>query len=78
MEYFTSLVHGRGGAMECMYVYSFGAPGHGKGFFDSLGGALKNKIHSLIQWTKTGGDTVDGTSTGYIVNVNDVHDALQQ
>ena len=61
-----------------MYVYSFGAPGHGKGFFDGLGGALKNKIHSLIQGKKSGGDNISGTSSGYISNVEDVHDALNE
>ena len=60
-----------------MYVYSFGAPGHGKGFFYGLVGAFKNKIHSLIQGTKSGGDKISGTSSGYISNVEDVHDALK-
>ena len=78
IEYFTSLIRDRGGTTECMYVYSFGAPGHGKGFFDGLGGALKNRIHSLIRGTKTGGDTIPGTDSGYIANVNDVHDALEE
>ena len=78
LEYFTSLIRDRGGATECRYVYSFGAPGHGKGFFDGLGGALKNRIHSLIKGTKTGGDTIAGTNSGYIANANDVHDALQE
>ena len=41
IEYFTSHINYCGGATDCMYVYSFGAPGHGKGFFDSLGGTLK-------------------------------------
>ena len=36
-----------------MYVYSFGAPGHGRGVFDGVGGAIKNKVHSLIKATKT-------------------------
>ena len=53
LEYFTSLAMKRGGPSECMYVYSFGAPGHGKGPFDGLGGTIKNKIHSLIKAMKT-------------------------
>ena len=61
-----------------MYVYSFEAPGHRKGFLDGLGGALKNKIYSLIQGTKSGGDNISGTSSGYISNVEDVHDALKE
>jgi hypothetical protein len=31
LEFFTHLVHLWGGAGKCSYVYSFGAPGHGKG-----------------------------------------------
>ena len=41
IECFTSFTRGRGGATTCMYVYSFGAPGHEKGFFDGLGDALE-------------------------------------
>jgi hypothetical protein len=29
---------------------SFGAPGHGKGTFDEVGGVIKNEIHGLIKW----------------------------
>ena len=35
LQYFTSLINKWGGPSECMYVYSFGAPGHGKGVFES-------------------------------------------
>ena len=78
INYFTSLISERGGASVCCYVYSFGAPGHGKGFFDGLGGALKNKIASLIKGSKTGGDTIPGTESGYISSVEDVHAALKE
>ena len=61
-----------------MYVYYFGAPGHEKGFFDGLGGALKNKIHSLIKGSKTGADKIAGTTSGYISSVEDIHDALKE
>ena len=40
IEYFTSLINDSGGATDYMYMYSFGAPGHRKGFFDVLGGAF--------------------------------------
>jgi hypothetical protein len=40
------------GGSTCSYVYSFGAPGHGKGVFDDVGGANKNKVHILIKGTK--------------------------
>ena len=45
IEYFTSLIMKQGGPTECMYVYSFGAPGHGKGVFDGVEGTIKNKVH---------------------------------
>ena len=61
-----------------MYVYSFGAPGHGKGPFDGLGGTIKNKIHSLIKATKTSNNEgVPGVDSGYINDVNDVFQAAQ-
>jgi len=50
------------------YVYTFGAPGHGKGPFDGYGGSFKNKIHSLINTA--------GTRTGFINEVRDVFNAL--
>ena len=59
-----------------MYVYSFGAPDHGKYFFDGLNGALKNKLHGLFKESETSGDTIVGTGTGYICNVQDVYDTL--
>ena len=37
MEYYTSLICDRGGASKCRFVYTFGAPGHRKGFFDGVG-----------------------------------------
>ena len=60
-----------------MYVYSFGAPGHGKGVFDGVGGAIKNKVHSLIKATKTSDDGVPGVDSGYINNVTDVFQAIR-
>ena len=78
IEYFTSLIRDCHGASVCMFIYSFGAPGHGKGVFDSLSGALKNKIHNLIKGSKNGGDTIAGTNSGYISNVEDMHNALKE
>ena len=75
--FFALLIKERGGTNKCMYVYSFGAPGHGTGFFDGLGGALKNKVHNLLKGPKTGGDNIAGIATGYISNVQDAHDALK-
>ena len=51
LEYFTSLAMNCGGPAECMYVYSFGVPGHGKGPFNGLVGTIKHKIHNLINRT---------------------------
>ena len=77
LEYFTSLIKERGGPTECVYVYSFGAPGHGKGVFDGVGGAIKNKVHSLIKATKTSDDGVPGVDSDYINNVTDVFQAIR-
>jgi hypothetical protein len=57
-------------------VYSFGAPGHGKGVFDGVGGAIKNKVQSLIKATKTTNEGVPGVESGYINNVKDVFQAI--
>lgn len=73
MHYFTSLTKDLDGAS---FLYNFGAPGHGKGPFDGIGGAFKNLIHRLIQSTKTGTNGVYGVASGYIVDVVDVFDAL--
>ncbi len=77
IEYFTSLIMKRGGATKCMYVYSFGAPGHGKGVFDGIGGAIKNKVHSLIKASKTSSGGVPGVDSGYIGTVDEVFQAIR-
>jgi hypothetical protein len=74
---YTSLIKEQGGPTECVYVYSFGAPGHGKGVFDGVGRAIKNKVHSLIKATKTSDDGVPGVDSGYINNVLDVFQAIR-
>ncbi|KAL7490471.1 hypothetical protein ACHAWT_000101 [Skeletonema menzelii] len=77
IEFFTSLIniHGRD-ISKCKYVYSFGAPGHGKGCFDGIGGTFKNKVHQLIKSTKSSGQGVPGVESGYIGNVDEVFQAL--
>ncbi len=69
-------MHLWGGAGKCSYVYSFGAPGHGKGVYDGLGGSMITKVHNLIQGSKTG-QAIPGTQSGYINNVEDIYDALR-
>lgn len=76
IEYYTSLINARDGPKECMYVYSFGAPGHGKGVFDGVGGAIKNKVHSLIKATKTTNEGIPGVDSGYINDIKDVFQAI--
>ena len=79
LEYFTSLIK-KGGRNPtlCKYVYSFGAPGHGKGCFDGVGGTFKNKIHQLIKSTKTSMQGIPGTTSGYIGTVEEVYNALKE
>jgi hypothetical protein len=61
----------------CMYIPFGAAPGHGKGVFDGVGGAIKNKeVHSLIKATKTSDDGVPGVGSGYINNVTDVFQTI--
>ena len=59
-------------------MYSFGAPGHGKGCFDGVGGTFKNKIHQLIKSTKTSMQGIPGTTSGYIGTVEEVYNALKE
>lgn len=77
MESFTSFTTSRGGTLKCKYIWSFGAPGHGKGFFDGMGGVFKNMIHGLIKKTKTSTGGIEGTASGYIESPQDVFDALE-
>ena len=76
IHYFTTLIDGRGGPGVASFVYTFGAPGHGKGPFDGLGGAFKNKIASLIRSAMMNGMTIPGTNSGYINTIKDVFSAL--
>ena len=79
-----TLVHLNSSRILCIFgegpvnaaTYSFGAPGHGKGVYDGLGGSMKTKVHNLIQGSKTG-QAIPGVQSGYINNVEDVYDALR-
>ena len=48
INYYTSIIDRRGGASETAYVYTFGAPGHGKGPYDRIGGRWKHKSDRSI------------------------------
>jgi hypothetical protein len=76
LEFFTHFMHHWGETGKCSYVYSFGAPGHGKGVYDGLGGSMKTKVHNLIQGSKTG-QAIPRKQSGYINNVEDVYDKLR-
>ena len=74
INYFTTLIDARGGPRETAFVYSFGAPGHGKGPFDGIGGRWKNKIDQAMSTAQR--KKLEFTDTGYIENVRDVFKAL--
>jgi hypothetical protein len=81
LEFFTTLMLSLSCAatgIKCSYVYSFGAPGHGKGVFDGYGGVMKLLNHNSIRGSKTDEKKILGTLSGYINTVQDVHDALKQ
>jgi hypothetical protein len=58
------------------YVYSFGAPGHGKGPWDGVGGRWKSKVDQCSSSSETQG-RLSYTDSGYIQSVKDVFMALQ-
>ena len=72
--YFVSLGNEMEGASRYMHVHSFQVTGRGQIFFDGLGGALKNKIHSLIKRSKTSGNVIAGNVSRYISNMEDMHE----
>ena len=74
IDYFTTLINDWGGASEAAFVYSFGAPGHGKGPFDGIGGCWKNKIDQAIRSAQN--VILPFTDSGYIHTIEDVHKAL--
>eukprot|EP00984_Skeletonema_dohrnii_P017124 scaffold7728_cov75-Skeletonema_dohrnii-CCMP3373.AAC.2 len=72
IHYYTSLTKDRG---EAVLIYSFGAPSHGKGPHDGVGGCWKTKVDTCIRSSYSTGRLLY-TDTGYIQNVKDVYDAL--
>ena len=76
IHYFTTLINDRGGASETAFVYSFGAPGHGKGPFDGIGGRWKNKILQAMRSAHGKKASLPFTDSGYIHTVEDVYKAL--
>ena len=75
INYFTTLINERGGPTLTAFVYSFGAPGHGKGPYDGIGGRWKNKIDQALSTAEK--TKLKCTSTGYIHTIKDVHSALE-
>jgi len=71
---FSSLAQDHAGS-DYSYIYSFGAPGHGKGPYDGVGGAFKNRTHQLIKSERTSGIRIPGVATR-ILDVEDVYNAL--
>ena len=74
INYYTTLIDERGGPNETAFVYSFGAPGHGKGPYDGIGGRWKNKIDQAMSSALT--KRLEFTESGYIQSVKDVFSAL--
>ena len=75
MNYFSRLIDARGGPSLCSYVYSFGAPHHGKGKWDGAGGCMKHKVDQATSSAMTMG-SLSYTTSGSIENVTDVYEAL--
>ena len=75
INYFTTLINERGGPSETAFVYSFGAPGHGKGPFDGIGGRWKRKIDQCMSSAEI--EMLEFTESGYIHTVKDVYLALE-
>ena len=74
INYFTTLINDRGGPTKTAFVYSFGAPGHGKGPYDGIGGRWKNKIDMALSSALK--SKLSFTASGYIHTIEDVHSAL--
>ena len=75
MNYFSTIINERGGPSLTAYVYTFGAPGHGKGPYDGIGGRWKQKIDKVIESSMTQ-ETLSYTSSGYVQSVTDVFHTL--
>jgi hypothetical protein len=75
INYYTTLINDRGGPAQTSFVYSFGAPGYGKGPYDGIGGQWKRKIDQCMATAVE--ETLVYTSEGSIENGKDVYDALE-
>ena len=75
MNYFSRLIKDRGGPSQCAYVYSYGAPHHGKGKWDGAGRCMKHKVDQDTSSAMTMG-SLSHTASGGIENCNDVYDSL--
>ena len=75
MNYFSRLIDDRGGPSIRSYVYSFGAPHHGKGKWDGAGGCMKHKVDQATSSAMTMG-SLSYTTSGSIENITDVYEAL--
>ena len=76
LEFFSRLVEDQGEPGKCAFVYSFGAPGHGKGPWDGVGGGWKMKVANLIKSYDELDTGVPGVDGGLVRTAKDVYDAL--
>ena len=74
LYFFTCLTTGI--IMFAAYIYTFGAPGHGKGPWDGIGGRWKSKVDQCSSSSETQG-RLSYTDSGYIQSVKDVVMAIQ-
>ena len=73
MYYYTTLP----GDSECAYIYSFGAPSHGKGVWDGLGGSWKRYINDLLALCKAKLERLEYVTGGQISSARNVWEALR-
>ena len=76
ISFYTSLIEEGGGPTETAFVYTFGAPGHGKGPYDGIGGRWKNKIDQCLSSAER--QQLLYTETGTIEDVKDVYKTLDR
>ena len=85
INYFPEDIKYRGDFFTCLlggisfvtgHIYTFGAPGHGKGPWDGIGGRWKAKIDQCSSSSETQG-RLSYTESGYIQSTTDVVMALR-
>jgi len=77
MKFYTTEAKEREGSANCVYVYYFGPPHHGKVPWDGFGGTLKRKVYQDCSSALATLEPLPYTLSGFVEDTRDAYDVMR-